>query len=540
MTSADLIVLADRIHTMAAPGPAVTALAIRGGLITALGTRDDVRHWRGNHTEVIELGDATVTPGLVDGHSHPVMGLDLTRGVDMSGVSTLDELIRTLRAAPRGGWLCGWGLDPNAFGGAPITYQPIVEALGPDVPLYLTLSDAHSALVSPKALALAGITGPREFASAAAIVCDPDGRPTGHLLELDAMKPVQALLPADSPADRRRRLLDLLHRMAAAGYTAGNAMDFEGDALELLRALEASGSLPMRWRFAPFVMPAGSAADLARVVEQQRLRGRRWRVEGAKFMIDGTIDGGTAWLEEPDTHGESTAPLWPDPAEYSAAVRHLAEQGVPTVTHAIGDAAIRHVLETLGDLPRRSPVPHRIEHLETLPADLLPRFRALDITASMQPTHCTHHIRADHSDNWSTRLGPDRAHRAFRCRDLREHGARLALGSDWPIAPFDPRAIIAEARLRRPAGQPDAEPVLPGQALTARMALEGFTTEAAEAAGQAGHSGRLAPGFAADLVAFGLDPLTASPDEFAESPVLLTVVDGDVVHRAGGQVHHSP
>ncbi|MGI5289702.1 amidohydrolase family protein [Nonomuraea polychroma] len=89
---------------------------------------------------------------------------------------------------------------------------------------------------------------------------------------------------------------------------------------------------------------------------------------------------------------------------------------------------------------------------------------------------------------------------------------------------------------RRPAGRPDTEPVLPGQALTARMALEGFTTQAAEAAGLAGRGGRLAPGYAADLVAFGLDPLTAGPDEFAESPVLLTVVDGEVVHRADAPV----
>lgn len=533
MTGADLIVMADQIHTMDDPGPAVTALAVQGGLITAVGSRDDAREWRGDHTEVIDLGDATVTPGLVDGHSHPVMGLDMTRGVDLSAVSTIDGLISALRAAPRDEWVCGWGLDPNVFGRAPITYRPLVEALGPDTAVYLTMSDAHSALVSPRALALAGITGRREFASGASVVCDPEGRPTGHLLELDAMEPVRALLPADAPADRKRRLLDLLNRMAAAGYTAGNAMDFEGDALELVRAIEDDGQLPMRWRFAPFVMPATSAADLARVVEQQRLHGRRWRVDGAKFMIDGTIDGGTAWLAEPDLHGESTAPLWPDPAEYTAAVRHLAERGVPTVTHAIGDAGIRHVLDTLTGLERRSPVPHRVEHLETMPADLLPRFRALDVTASMQPTHCTHYTRADHTDNWSSRLGAERAGRAFRCRDLRRHGARLALGSDWPIAPFDPRAIIADARLRRPAGRPDTEPVLPGQALTARMALEGFTTQAAEAAGLAGQSGRLAPGYAADLVAFALDPLTAGPDEFAESPVLLTVVDGDIVHRTG-------
>ncbi|SHN47521.1 amidohydrolase [Cryptosporangium aurantiacum] len=531
MNAPDLVVLADRIHPLDAAGPDHTALAVTGGVISALGTRADVRDWRGNHTEIVELGAATLTPGLVDGHSHPVLGLDLSRGVDLSAVSTIDELVRALRTAPRTGWVTGWGLDPNTFGGAPITSAPLVAALGPDVPAYLTLFDAHSALVSPRALELAGITGPRTFGSGASVVCDAAGHPTGHLLELDAMELVRALLPADDPADRQQRLSDLLRRMAASGYTAANAMDFEGDALDLFRALEDAGSLPMRWRFAPFVMPATSAADLARVLEQQRLCGRRWRVDGAKFMIDGTIDGGTAWLTEPDTHGESVAPFWPDPAEYTAAVHHLAAHGVPTVTHAIGDAGIAHVLDTLTGAPR-TPVPHRIEHLEAMPADLLPRFRRLDVTASMQPTHCTHYTRADQSDNWSERLGSERAGRAFRCRDLREQGARLALGSDWPIAPFDPRAILADAQLRRPAGRGDVAPVLPGQALTARMALEGFTTEAATAAGLGDRTGRLRPGFAADLTAFGLDPLTAPPDEFAQAPVLLTVVDGDVVHRA--------
>ncbi|GAA2699794.1 amidohydrolase [Actinoplanes palleronii] len=528
MTAADLILMADRIHTLL-PGPQPTAIAVADGVITAVGDRADVRDWRGPGTELIELGAATITPGLVDGHAHPVMGLSMTRGVDLSQVRTRDELTKTLRAAagPAGEWLEGFGLDPNAFEGAPVTHAPLVEALGPDVPVFLVLFDAHSALVSPRALEIAGITGPREFASGASVVCDPAGRPTGHLLELEAAMVVHEMLPADDPCDRRARLRDLMNRMAASGLTSANAMDFGLDSLELFRDLEADGDLPLTWRCAPFVMPGDG---LEQCVEQQRLSGRRWRVEGAKFMIDGTIDGGTAWLDEPDTHGESTACFWPDPAEYAAAAGHLAGHGIPIVTHAIGDAGIRYVLDTLAGLPRPR-VPHRVEHLETMPSELVARFAELDVTASMQPTHCTHYTRADHTDNWSRRLGKKRADRAFRARDLRDQGARLALGSDWPIASFDPRGIMAAARLRRPAGAPEVEPILPDQALTARMALEGYTTQAAAAAGRT-DIGRIAPGFRADLSAFTLDPLTAGPDEFAESAVPLTVVDGTVAHRS--------
>ncbi|MBP2329217.1 putative amidohydrolase YtcJ [Kibdelosporangium banguiense] len=533
---AELIVLADRVHTLTDEAKPVEAIAVAGGRITATGTRADIRDWRGEGTEVIDLGSATVTPGLVDGHAHPVMGLALTRGVDLSEVTSVDGLIVTLRNAAqrltRDEWLLGWGLNPIVFDGTPVTAEPLVRAVGPHVPVFLWSFDAHSALVSPRALEIAGVDGTRDFASSARIVCDSSGCPTGHLLEREAMTLVQDVLPSETSAERLPRLLKLLHGMAATGITAGNAMDFEGDAHDLMKAAEDSGDLPVRWRFAPFVMPGSTSADLDHVLDQQRRAGRRWRVDGAKFMIDGTIDGGTAWLAEPDSEGECTAPLWPDPAEYTAAVNFLARRGVPTVTHAIGDAGIRYVLDTLAGLPRPSRTPHRIEHLETMPAELLPRFQALDVTASMQPTHCTHYTCADQSDNWSRRLGSQRAGRAFRCRDLRTHGARLTLGSDWPIAHFDPRSIIAAAQLRRPAQHADIDPVLPDQGLTALMALEGYTTQAAAAAGLADCSGRIAPGFRADLAAFVLDPLSASPDEFAESPVELTVVDGQVVHRA--------
>ena len=110
--------------------------------------------------------------------------------------------------------------------------------------------------------------------------------------------------------------------------------------------------------------------------------------------------------------------------------------------------------------------PHRVEHIETLPGALIGRFVRQGVVASMQPTHCTHYTRADHTDNWSTRLGADRADRAWRCRDLHDAGVPLVLGSDWPVAPFDPRRVLADAQLRRPAGEPDVPPVQPHQGWT--------------------------------------------------------------------------
>src|SRR5262249_35449499 len=96
---------------------------------------------------------------------------------------------------------------------------------------------------------------------------------------------------------------------------------------------------------------------------------------------------------------------------------------------AIGDAAVRHVLDTLDGLGHPAAAPHRIEHIETLPTELIARFRRQGVVASMQPTH-SHFTRADHTDNWSARLGGERADRAWRCRDLRDAGVPVVLGSD--------------------------------------------------------------------------------------------------------------
>ncbi|MDQ4112412.1 MAG: amidohydrolase family protein, partial [Actinomycetota bacterium] len=127
-------------------------------------------------------------------------------------------------------------------------------------------------------------------------------------------------------------------------------------------------------------------------------------------------------------------------------------------------------------------------------------------------------------------LGPERAARAWPCRDVRDAGGTLVLGSDWPIASYDAREVLAFAQLRRRPGSAD-EPVTPDQALTGLMALEGMTTHAALADGTERTSGRVAVGHRADLTAFVVDPVEAPADELATAPIQLTVSSGRITHR---------
>jgi predicted amidohydrolase YtcJ len=175
-------------------------------------------------------------------------------------------------------------------------------------------------------------------------------------------------------------------------------------------------------------------------------------------------------------------------------------------------------------------VRHRIEHIETLQPFDLPRFAAEGVVASMQAQHMME-FRADRDENWSRRLGGERCDRAFPIRSLRESGAVVALGSDWPVARFDPRIGMAAARLRRAPGHPDRPPY-DDQAIDGLAALEGYTALSAYTVGEEAHQGRIAPGFVADLTVFAEDPVACGPDDLVSLPVLRTIVDGETVFRA--------
>ncbi|MDQ4215096.1 amidohydrolase [Microbacterium capsulatum] len=535
MTVADRIILGARVRTMTGPEAAESpeAVAVADGRILAVGPRSEVLALAGPGTDVIEHPSATILPGLVDAHSHPIYSLGIVRGLSLAGVHTRAGL----RAALERGrdeqagdeWFLAWGLDPSAFEGEPIGNAELHVVLGADRPAYIKMFDAHSGIASAAALARAGVTAPFDNPDGSGAVGDTEGRLTGHLLEFPTMELVERILPPHGFDDRVRQLRGLLGDMAAVGITTAHVMDLKDpDALELLAAIEAEGDLPVRLRISPWCEPTTTDAEVAALVAMQGRGGRRYGIEGIKLFIDGTVEGGTAWLATPDADGEGLAATWPEADAYAARIRLFDEQGIPTATHAIGERGIRFVAETLASLPAGG-VPHRIEHIESAEDDVIALIGASGIVASMQPTHCTHHVRPDGSDDWSRRLGATRAGRAWRTGDVRRSGATLALGSDWPVAPFDPWEIMADAQTRRPTAHPGTPAVGADQALTAVEALEGYTTHAHRAIGSAG--GALVPGAPADLIVLDTDPLTAAPEELLDARVLLTLVDGRPTHR---------
>ncbi|MGQ3383190.1 amidohydrolase [Glutamicibacter sp. TV12E] len=525
--NADLIVRARGLRNPGGDPLAATTLAIRGDRIVAMGGDEILREHAAAHTR-IEMIDGVILPGLVDIHTHPVWG-SIERGtsLDLDRIGTLGELLaatgeRIDQLGTRD-WITGFNLDVNLFDG-----QPSGQILGerfPGVKISYMTADAHALVVSPAVIAHLGITGREQFADASRIHTDAQGAPTGYIVELQAMDLVMAHypdLPIEQAADH---VLAELSQMAACGLTGVHALDFAEPSEAVYKYLDDRGLLPLKVRCSPLI-PADSGPEAwERAVEQQALGGRRWQVAGVKFMLDGTADNGSAWFAHPDCYGQNTDSLWRNPEAYRRAIAYFSARGIPTATHAIGDAAVAYALDAIEAAGPVAGGAHRIEHLESIGDQLLPRFAQLGVIASVQPVHGIRLTSPDGSDNWSVRLGSERSAHGWRTRDLLRAKAPLALGSDWPIGAADPRIALADAQLRRPVEQPGAMPLHLEQALTAAEAYHAMTSVPALAAGQEG-GGILAPGACADLTIFARDPLSLEPRAQAANPVLATIVDG--------------
>lgn len=536
---ADLIIASATVRSMVDgdTDERPRSIAVSEGRVAAVGEPDEIAEaFRGAATEVHDAAGATVTPGLIDAHLHPIQGVELCQGVDLAGIDDLGRLRDALRGEARrvraqetaadGGWVRGWNLDYAAFEGRPLAAALIDEACG-GLPALLFFFDFHTALANTEALERARIDGPRAFDDSAEIVLDASGRPTGELREESSYLPVVAAAPKptrEQTLEQARRTFGLMRR---SGMTGGAIMDGDSATLDLLEAIDATvAGLPVRLVCAMDVRPGYTSHERAAIRAQRDRGGAHWRAGAIKLYADGVVDTGSGWLYEADLDGDGLDGFWPDQADFVEAAREFTEAGFQIATHAIGDRAVGETItayESVG-LRAQGRAAHRIEHLETLDPRDVARLAKLGVTASMQIQHMQWRS-PDGSDEWARRLGPERAARAWNAGSVVRAGAPLALGSDWPIADLDARHGLAWAVLRRRPGDADGFVYEPDERLTVAQALHGYTRGAALAQGD-DDLGIIAPGARADLAVWSEDPVCASGDDLAELPVEATYFDG--------------
>jgi predicted amidohydrolase YtcJ len=524
------LIVYGKVWTANAEQPTAEAVAARGERIVAVGARDEIESLAGPETEIIDAGDGSVVPGLIDSHIHLVDGgLQLTR-VQLRDAASREEFVRRItdygEKLERGAWILGGEWDHTLWGGE-LPSRDWIDALTPDNPVWINRLDGHMALANTAAMRAARIADDVANVPGGEIVRDAAGRPTG-IFKDNAMSLVDRAVPPVSLADQVDATFAAMDYLTERGVTAVHHMG-TWEQLNVFRAAGRRGlrRTPSTRGFKTRVYAHVPLHTWQRLASELRDRGRgdEWlKIGGLKGYVDGSLGSHTAAMLEPFTDASSDRGLLVNtPEDLEHWTREADGAGLQVAVHAIGDRANRLQLDVFervakanGPRDRR----FRIEHAQhTHPADI-PRFAKLGVIASMQPYH------AIDDGRWAEAvIGPKRSETSYAFRSLLDAGARLAFGSDWSVAPPTPVEGIYAAVTRRTLDGKHPGGWMPAQKITVEEALRAYTIDAAYAGFSETSLGSLEPGKLADIVV--LDKNLLAREVWEASPTPITGFNDD-------------
>ena len=538
-TAADTLVVNARIYTVNSQQPWAEAVAIRGDKIVAVGRTNELNAYRGASTKLIDAGGRLVLPGFVDCHIHFMDGsLGLTQ-VDLNDAKTIPEIQKRVKdyaaAHPEKPWITGMGWTYPTFGPSALPDKRILDEVVPDRPVYLVAFDGHSSWANSKALEMAGITRKTPDPPNGKIVRDQNGEATGALKESGGDL-VAKLVPQPTREERLAALRLGIQEANKYGLVRVHSAGGDFEWLDLYDQLRRDGQLSLRFYIAYFLDPPKlTPSELAKIEQARRAYHDDWISGGVvKTMLDGVVEAHTAAMLGPysDDPSQSGKLFW-DPGKYTQAVTELDHRGLQIFTHAIGDRAVRLALDAYqhaAEANHTRDARPRIEHIETISAQDIPRFGKLGVIASFQPLHA--YPDEDTLDIWARNVGPERAQRAWVWRSIENTGGRLAFGSDWPVVTLNPWPGVQNALTRQTTEGNPPGGFVPQERISLEDTIKAYTLGAAFAGRREKTEGSIEPGKLADLIVLSQDLFKIEPSSITKTEVLLTMVGGKVVYQS--------
>ncbi|MDE3088202.1 MAG: amidohydrolase [Chloroflexota bacterium] len=535
---ASLVLANCKIYTMDPARPRANALAFADGRVVAFD--GDALAMRGARAEVIDLRGRAVIPGLVDHHIHfAAYAMSLARA-NLDGARSLEDAVALVAtrvaAAKPGEWIIGSGWNHLDWSAPQFPTKVSLDAVAPDSPVVLDRKDGHSLWVNSAALRARSVTRDTPEPPGGVIDRDASGDPTGILRE-NAMELFKGKRGFDADEITADELLNAIHRAHQLGLTGIHNVE-GASALRAFQSLHAQGKLTLR---VTHMIPTENLEHALALGLRGGWGDEFLRIGGVKIFADGSLGSQTAWMLEPfegsDNHGVATH----SPEQIEAWARAAAGAGMMVCTHAIGDRAIREVLNVYEKLRREElNAPLRIEHAQHLhPADI-PRFAALNVIASMQPIHATSDYKM--ADQF---LGA-RGRYSYAFRSLLNAGARVVFGSDCPVETLDPWVGIHAAVTReRASGEPRGG-WYPEEKLSVEEAVRAYLPSPLRKSSRNGNStriesddvrGDLRPspvigGRGSDWIVLSQDVFAIPPREILSTHVEYTIIGGRIVYAA--------
>jgi predicted amidohydrolase YtcJ len=539
--AADLILYNGEVHS---PDGWHTALAIRDGLILAVGDNATALALRDADTRMIDLAGATVLPGLQDLHVHPLgAGLNQLQCNFPQGSSRdtlLQALSRCAADQQTGSWISGGQWDAASYGGD--MHRAQLDEMAPEHPVALVDISGHSLWVNSAALALAGITRDSVNPPGGIIERDASGEPTGVLRE-SAAGLVRAIIPPASAEQVRSALQWSLDQMLTQGITGITDAGVDASGMQAYAELADAGLLHLRVQGC--MMLRGAAFGRSEngtpsfVLQRNHYARDRFRPDCVKLALDGVpTDGHTAAMVEPYAHTDHLAEdaakglLMLPQAALNEIVTDADRRGLTVKLHAAGDGAVRAGLDAIAAARSTngfSGLLHNVAHNSFVQIDDIRRARSIAATFEMSPyIWFPNPIIPD----ISAAVGAARMQRWIPVKDAIDAGALVVAGSDWPVVPsFNPWAAIETLVTRQVPGG-GGEVLGAAERISVEEAVALFTINAARQLGQRHQLGSIEPGLLADLAVIDRNPFSIQVTDIHATKVLLTIIEGEVVYSA--------
>lgn len=526
-----MVISGARVWTGNPAQPWAEAVASKGDRILAVGSAEQVMRLVGPETQIIQANRGMLVPGFIDAHVHFTAGGAGLASVQLRDAATREEFVQRMAdytaGLEPGEWIVEGTWDHQNWGGE-LPTREWIDAVTPNNPVWISRLDGHMGLANTLALQLAAVDSSVVDIEGGTVVRDANGELTGVFKD-NAMELIAKAIPAPSPAQLDRIVEAASAFVASKGVTSVHDMSYVGlPEIEAYRRARANGRLKTRiYAVIPLVSWRVLQEELAR-----NGAGDEWvRIGGLKGFMDGSLGSHTAAMLEPfsDTPGDQGFMLQ-DPAVMEALVSDADAAGLHLIVHAIGDSAIRNLL----DIYQRVASEHgprdrrfRIEHAQHIHPDDVGRFASQNVIASMQPYH------AIDDGRWAEKvIGPERSKTTYAFASLIHSGARVVFGSDWSVAPPTPLEGIYAALTRRTLDGANPDGWVPEQKITLEEALKAYTVDAAYASYEEGIKGSLEVGKLADFVLLDKDLSAIPPGDIASVQVLETVVGGKLVFSA--------
>lgn len=550
MPSPDIIILNGALITFDDAAPDASALAITGGTVSAVGDDDEIGASAGRDTRVIDARGGTVMPGFIDSHVHLFGGSVELSCLDLMGVKGLDALTAAIEpyaaANPDDRIVFAVQADYAMLGDDRTPDRHDLDTTCPDRPFAMFAPDHHTIWANTSALELAGLIQGGATDAGSAIVMGEDGLATGELREPGAYGPILGLTrhggrdmaglvtgadpqPAPTPAERemdKAVIAEGMEHCAAQGITSLHCMDGNRYQLELLSEMEAEGTLLCRTG-APFHLKSfdplerlSEAAAMARDYDGDMV----WSGY-VKMFMDGVVEGRTALMLEPYPGEETSGDAVFEAEHFNEACRRIDAMGLQIVVHAIGDAGVRRTLdgyEAAREANGARDSRHRVEHLEVMHPDDIPRIAALGAVASIQPGHAPFGGVFSPS-GVGKYLHPHQTPGAYAWRAIRATGAPVIFSTDWPVIGIEVMTNVKAAIAPLDLGAPWRD-----QRQGLLETLASYTRDNAWAEFSEARKGRLAPGMMADVVVMSHDLTVLAPERITDASARVTICGGRV------------